>query len=251
MNSKSIYLSILTVLSSLIIIPLVSANATLDFFANDWIKFAISFAILFAVMFSFFKPKFNYSSAPTAVVSGGLSILLTIAITRRGILDALVSPEIVDWIVTGAIILAIIFLIFWFWKKFRLKGFLGVILVLAIASMYLEDYIPETLLYGPLGTFIEWLQAMPAIIGTGLVILLAVLLVWWLIARKIGYNKVGKEEYYKQKGKQRAIGGQQTNPQARQPKRGFFKWNSKIKRGRRIHKVWKREKDLNNRWRLE
>ena len=63
-------------------------------------------------------------------------------------------------------------------------------------------------MYGPFGILIEWLQAMPAMIGTIAVILFIILIAWFLIARKLGYGRIGKEEYYKEKGKQRAMGGQ-------------------------------------------
>jgi hypothetical protein len=177
MKSKKIYLSILTVLSSLIILPLISAIEPLNFFENEWIKFAIVFIILFAVMFSFFKPKFNYSSGPTAIVSGGLSILLTIPLMKRGILDSLLSPEIVDWIVIIALIIGIGFLIFWFWRKLRVKGILFLFIILMFIAIFLEDFIPESLMFGPIGAVVQLLQGL----GNIAIILLVVIAVFWFI----------------------------------------------------------------------
>lgn len=176
MKHKSLLTSIL---GSLIVIPLVSAiDGPLDFFMNDWIKFALVFAILFAVMFNFFKPRFNYNAAPAAVVSTGLAILLAMPIMQRGILEAFISPKILDWVVLIAIIIAVLFLLFWFWKKLRFWGIFILIIGLGILAFFFEDYIPETLMYGPVGTFVEWVQGLSIFIPVVLVIIVIIVFIW-------------------------------------------------------------------------
>ena len=169
--------SLLTVLSALILIPAVSAfSGPLEFLDNEWVRFAILFAILFAVMYSFFKPKFKYNAAPTTIVSAGLSILLTIPIMKRGILETFVSPNIVDWVATIATLVVLFFIIRWFWKKFKLKGIFISILALGIISIYAEEYIPENLKYGPVGTLIAWIQGI-SWLGW---ILFVILIIFWI-----------------------------------------------------------------------
>ena len=205
MKLKSILASksILPILIALIIIPLVSANAAIDFFQNDWIQFAITFIILFGILYYFFHPKFNYNAAPTAIISIGISLLLTISITKRGILEAILDPKLVDWIVTGAIIIALIALVYWAWKKFELKGLLLLIISLGIITYLLEDYLPESLLYGPVGTIIEWVQGLSEFIFWTIIIILFILLVWGIYRWKTG-SGAEKQKYHETWGEAKA-----------------------------------------------
>ena len=161
--------STLIALTALILIPLVSAFDTPEIFSNEWVMFAIIFGILFGIIFSFLKPKFHDSAAPTTIVSAGLSILLTMAIAKREILDAFFAENLVDWIVIGAIIIGILFLISYIWKKLptgksKFWIILGLLFIIGIIPYFLKDYLPESLLYGPFGTFIELVQGLPAFV---------------------------------------------------------------------------------------
>tara|TARA_Y100000310_G_C20636446_1_gene791421 strand:+ start:939 stop:1895 length:957 start_codon:yes stop_codon:yes gene_type:complete len=161
--------STLITLTTLILIPLVSAFDYPDIFDNEWVRFGIIFAILFGLLYSFLITKFNDSSAPTTIVSAGLSILLTMAIAKRDLLDMFLEEGIVDWIVIGAIIILTLVLIIYLWKKLpggkaKLGIILGLLFVLGLIPYFLKDYLPESLLYGPLGNFIEIVQELPAFI---------------------------------------------------------------------------------------
>ena len=175
--------STLITLTTLILIPLVSAFDYPDIFDNEWVRFGIIFAILFGLLYSFLITKFNDSSAPTTIVSAGLSILLTMAIAKRDLLDMFLEEGIVDWIVIGAIIILTLVLIIYLWKKLpggkaKLGIILGLLFVLGLIPYFLKDYLPESLLYGPLGNFIEIVQELPAFmifIAVGVLIIFIIL----------------------------------------------------------------------------
>lgn len=153
--------SILITLTALILIPLVSAFETPEILRNEWVQFTIIFAILFATLYSFLIRKFQDSPAPTTIVSAGLSILLTMAIAKRRILDAFIEENFVDWVVIFALIIAIILLLIWAWKKFKFWGMFVAAALVILGTRFFYEYIPDAVLYGPLEFFIEFIKDLP------------------------------------------------------------------------------------------
>jgi len=205
--------SLLTSLLALMIIPLVSAQSLSEqFFENEWVLFGIVFIILFATMFSFFKQRFHGSAAPATAVSGGLSVLLSMAIMQRGILDRIVGgflgETIVDWIVIIALAIAIFFLLRWFWSRLRFWGIILLILILGVLTYFFEEYIPETLMFGPFGTFVEWIQGLSAVVFWITLVVIVVILIWKLFfRRKWERRQAGLMAGAQEKGKRQALRG--------------------------------------------
>lgn len=180
---------------SLFVIPLISAaswggsGTPFDYFNNEWIKFTAVLVVLFALISYFVKKKTD--NTPFSIIFGlGVALLLTIALTKRGILDAFLEETIVDWILIIAI-LAIIFFLFYRIafkenmygeRRFSLIGFIALLIAIAAIPLLVnfENILPESIMYGPFGDFIELLKGASDIIFIGLA-----LVIFYLILRRV------------------------------------------------------------------
>jgi len=132
---------------------------------NEWVMFGIVFLILFAAIYYLVNKKTD--NAPTsAIVGGGLALLLTIPIMKRGLLDDFLQESIVDWILIIALIVGVLFVIYWVYKKWAWKGVLLGLLLLALVPVFLdlEEILPNNIYYSPVGDFIQVLEGFSNII---------------------------------------------------------------------------------------
>ena len=191
------------ILTSLVLIPLVSAANWGDwgspqyYLDNEWVKFAIVFTLLFLAIYTFLKNKTD-NVATSAIAGGGISLLLIIPIMRRGILDAFLGDSVVDWILIIAIIIIIFFIGYKFGtkmddyghRKFSIKRFFWVLVILIIGITYLAEYLPEQLQQG---IFMDYLEITETWIGIAVVVLLAFFLISWIVRirkRKRGNRRI-------------------------------------------------------------
>lgn len=103
---------------------------------------------------------------------------------KRGILEAFISPEILNWIAIIAIAIAILFIAGWAWKKLGFKGLIGMIIFLTFLIYIGGDYLPDSVLYGPLGGIIETIQGFSGFMIWVFIIVLIIWLIWVLFGRR-------------------------------------------------------------------
>jgi len=152
---KKITTIITTIISTLILLPVISAaygysgfgnfgfyGSPLDFFENEWIMFLlvllVFFATIFYTLFKVFKNK-----AVAAIISGALAILITIAITERGLIETYGGGEISSWALFLAAAIGVAFLI-----KFSSESFgkIGAAITVFLVWLVLHNFYPEELL---------------------------------------------------------------------------------------------------------
>jgi len=181
-------------------VPLVSAldGGPID---NEWVKFGIIFALLFVAMYTFFNNRMD-NPVVSGVIAGGLSALITIPILKRGLLDAFLEPWIVDWVIVIALGIGLLFLFYKFGLKTKPDGTKGLsftrfiifLIILALITPIIKDVLPETWLFGPFGTFIDWVDGLSwwavVLIAGGLIVVW--IWRWWRVGR--GHYRAGKRK---------------------------------------------------------
>ncbi len=173
--------------ASLLTIPLISAQtwgrygSPFDYFDNEWVKFTIVLLVLFFLIYYFVHKKTD--NTPVSVIVGlGIALLLTIALTKRGILDNFLEETIVDWVLIIAVLFVIFFLFYklafkedmYGYRRFSLWRFIFALILIALIPLFieLEEILPESLMYGPFLDFIELLQGFSSFIFIGLGVLI-------------------------------------------------------------------------------
>jgi len=179
--------------SILLVIPLISAfngySNPLDYIDNEWTKFAIIFILLFAAIYTFVNNRMQ-NTPVAAVVGAGLSLLISIPIMKRDLLEPFLNEGIIDWVVIIALLIGLLFI--FYWMSFRREGpgirrfswprFIVFLLFLAILSVYIRDLIPEQLMIGPVESFIEFIEG----IGFWIWVVFAGFIIWliWTFIRR-------------------------------------------------------------------
>ncbi len=205
----------------LLLIPLISADfwgyyspTILD---NEWVKFGILFFILFASIYTFINNRMN-NMATSGIIAACLSLLLSIAITRRGILESFLSETFVDWLIIFAIIIGLVFIYYKFGlrtdeygrRRFSFLRFFVFLVLLLILIWILGDLLPETMMYGPVEDAIDWIENLGL---WAIIIGFIVLIILW----RMGIFKEGRRYYregkYKMRGeKERGFFGRRPKP---------------------------------------
>ncbi|MDP3027099.1 MAG: hypothetical protein Q8N63_05295 [Nanoarchaeota archaeon] len=144
----------LAIISSLFLMPIISAygysgfrnfgyyGSPLDLFQNEWIMFAIIASIFFAAIFyTLFKTFKNKGIA--AIISIGFSILISVAIMERGLIEAYGGGEISSWALFLAAAIGVAFLI-----KFASESFGKIVAAITVFLIWLvlHNFYPEQLL---------------------------------------------------------------------------------------------------------
>ncbi len=194
--------------ASLLTIPLISAQtwgrygSPFDSFDNEWVKFTIVLLVLFFLIYYFVHKKTD--NTPVSVIVGlGIALLLTIALTKRGILDNFLEETIVDWVLIIAVLFVIFFLFYklafkedmYGYRRFSLWRFIFALILIALIPLFieLEEILPESLMYGPFLDFIELLQGFSSFIFIGLGVLIIIWILWKIknlfSGRRRGYGR--------------------------------------------------------------
>jgi len=144
----------LAIISALFLIPVISAygysgfgnfgyyGSPLDLFQNEWIMFAIIASIFFAAIFyTLFKAFKNKGIA--AIISIGLSLLISVAVMERGLIESYGGGEISSWALFLAAAIGIAFLV-----KFASESFgkFGAVVTIFLIWLVLHNFYPEQLL---------------------------------------------------------------------------------------------------------
>lgn len=155
---KKISTIIISIIFILSLLPVISAAyggfggygswyySPLDFFENEWVMFAlvllVFFAAIFYTLFKVFKNK-----AVAAIISGALAILITVAITERGLIETYGGGEISSWALFLAGAIGVAFLIKFASESFGSNGGkFATALVVFLVWIVLRNFYPEELL---------------------------------------------------------------------------------------------------------
>ena len=172
------------------LLPSVSAfypgSSPLDILSDEWTQFIIVLAVLFVAINSFLKNKFE-NKPVSLVISLGLSLLISTAIIKKGFLSSFFSESLLNFFIIIAIIAGVFFIVYRFGtvkdaagnKKFnwlRLTFLLG-ILGMTPYFFDFENILPEYLLFGPVGAFIEFIQGIGSI---GFYITIILIILWFI-----------------------------------------------------------------------
>lgn len=180
-------LNLIIAISLALLIPLISAfsfNDALDSFQNnEWVKFGIIFIVLLFAIFNFLNNKMD-SPAVSMIIGIGISLILTIPLMQRRILDNFFQESIVDWIFIIALLIGIFFIFNWLYKKLNWKGLIVGLFILTAIPLFinLDEILPDSILYSPIGEFLEALKGFSNIIFIGLIGLGVI----WLIFKMKG-----------------------------------------------------------------
>jgi hypothetical protein len=202
MKKRSLFLAIIFIL------PLISAYS-FDYYSpsglieNEWMMFTIVAVILTAAIYYPIMKKTN-SSGTSAIVAAGLALLLAVPITNKGLLLPFLDPSLVDYIAIAAIAIGIIFILYriavaknaYGVMKFSLWRLVWAAIIIAILLPFFKAALPEKLLYGPIGDYMDIMGDSWGIAG----ILLGALIVFWLIKRAIRRKGLKLDERAKRSG---------------------------------------------------
>jgi len=213
-SKKSGFLGLLSSIIVLAILPLISAynyGSPAELFTWEWAKFGIVLGLLFIAIFSFFNRRMQ-NPPVSAIAALGLSALISVPIMRRGLIDPFFNPEIIDWIAVIAIGIALIFLFYKFGmriddygrKRFSLGRFFIFLVVVLVLVYFIADYLPENIMYGPIG---DWIDIIRGLGTTTIVIIGLILIGLWLWGRHRERRSYKWEGYYKAQGADRAKRG--------------------------------------------
>ncbi len=145
---------IIAIISTLFLIPIISAygysgfgnfgyyGSPLDLFQNEWIMFALIVAVFFATIFYTLYKAFK-NKGVAAVISVGLSVLISVAIMERGLIESYGGGEISSWTLFLAGAIGIAFLV-----KFASESFgkIGAVITVILIWLVLHNFYPEQLL---------------------------------------------------------------------------------------------------------
>ncbi|MDD5192148.1 MAG: hypothetical protein PHH54_00775 [Candidatus Nanoarchaeia archaeon] len=200
---------------ALLVIPLTSAlsylNSPVELFNSEWSKFTIIVVLLFVSIYSFLNRRMQ-NPAVSTIISLCVSILITLPIMQRGLIDPFLDPFFgpggVDWIVIAAVLIAFFFLFYKFGmstneygvKRFSLLRLIVFLFLLIILAYIAGDLLPETVIYGPVGDSIDWIKSLGGWTIT-IAIIIFIIIVWWGWKReKMGYG-------WRYRAQRRSFGG--------------------------------------------
>ncbi len=229
----------ITLLSLILIIPLVSAASDfpLNLLDNEWSKLAIVFIVLFASIYYFLNNRMD--NAPVSgIIAVGLSLLITIPIMKRELLDPLLDPGIVDWVILIASILGVIFIFYRFvlakkpgeiisLGRYAFRFFIFLILLLVLIYL-IGEFLPEDIMYGPIGDAIDWIRGLSF---TAIAIAIAGFIAFWLISRWLRNRAYYREGREKKSGELRAERGRRSWFRRSPQQATGFRYNAGMRRG--------------------
>ncbi len=168
---------------SLLALPLISAyswgggswgyRSPLDYLENEWVTFTILFLIFFAVIYySINKTVKNPTVA--VIVALGISLFISLALSRKGLLWGY-GQGIDVWVLLGAAIIGIGFLIRFASESFGRAGAIISVIIIWIILNAIEPYefLPDTLLYSD--NFMTFYDGLKGFFGGVILVTIAVL----------------------------------------------------------------------------
>ncbi len=168
---------------ALLALPLISAQiwgggmwgyrSPLDYLENEWVTFTILFLIFFAVIYYSIN-KTTKNPAVSVIIALGISLFISLALTRRGLLWGY-GQGLDAWVLLGAAIIGIGFLIKFASESFGRAGAIAMVIIVWIILNAVDPYqiLPSTLLYSD--NFMIFYEVLTSIIGGIILVVIAIL----------------------------------------------------------------------------
>jgi len=181
----------------LLIIPIVSAyngysdisiDSLIDSLKSEWVMFAIIFLSAFALIYFSLQKTFDQHKGVATILAAGLSLFISIALTKKAVLYDYAGDGLANWIIIIAFVIIALFLlrmiafrrradgtrgVSWFWLTIGI-----IITIILLVFTDVSNLLPESLLYGPVGDFLEMIRGILWII-IPLLISLAIIRLFW------------------------------------------------------------------------
>ncbi len=169
---------------TLLALPLISAQtwgggmwgyrSPLDYLENEWVTFTILFLIFFAVIYYSIN-KTTKNPAVSVIVALGISLFISLALTRRGLLWGY-GQGIDGWVLLGAAIIGIGFLIKFASESFGRVGAIATVILVWVILNAIDPYqiLPDTLLYS--NNFMVFYELLTSFVGAIVLVVIAILL---------------------------------------------------------------------------
>lgn len=145
---------VFAVLSEFLLMPMALAyvnfyGSPLDYFENEWVLFTVLFLLFFAVVFYTINKTFK-NNVVSGVIGLGISLLLTMAITRKGFLWGY-GNGLDAWVLLIAILIGLAFLIRFATTSFGMWGTICTVILVWVLIAYIDPYqfLPDPLLESP------------------------------------------------------------------------------------------------------
>jgi len=179
---------------ALLALPLISAQtwgggmwgyrSPLDYLENEWVTFIILFLIFFAVIYYSIN-KTTKNPAVSVIVALGISLFISLALTRRGLLWGY-GQGIDAWVLLGAAIIGIGFLIKFASESFGRAGAIATVILIWIILNAIDSYqiLPDTLLYSD--NFMVFYEILTSFVGAIVLIIIAILFTKGREAESVG-----------------------------------------------------------------
>ena len=154
-----------------------------DLLGGEWATFGTIFIISWVIFY--FAGRRTYETYEDrqnkfllTILSAGLALLVSITITKRAMMYGFAGEGIGDIL---TIIFGVILILALFKVLFKWFGKFGLVVALAITTIiftYTDFYmiLPESMMYGPVGTFIYWIRGI-SWFGLGALILFGIAIV--------------------------------------------------------------------------
>jgi len=143
MNTKKLLTTIITLIS----IPIVSAyswggyyGSPLDYLDNEWVRFATIFLILFAIIYFAMSKSLKGNTGVAVIVAGGITLLITIALSQRGLLYSYAGDQLGSWITIIAVLIGIGFLLKVAFENFGAPGAILSVLIIWMLMFFSDPY---------------------------------------------------------------------------------------------------------------
>ncbi len=183
MRQKTLTTIFILTFLTILAIPLISAQtlgggmwgyrSPLDYLENEWVTFTILFLIFFAVIYYSIN-KTTKNPAVSVIVALGISLFISLALTRKGLLWGY-GQGIDAWILLGATIIGIGFLIKFASESFGRAGAIATVIIVWIILNAIDPYqiLPDTLLYSD--NFMIFYELLTSFVGAIVLIIIAIL----------------------------------------------------------------------------
>ena len=184
-HSKTLTTIFILTFLTMLAIPLISAaswgggsffggyRSPLDYLENEWVTFTILFLIFFAVIYYSIN-KTTKNPAVSVIVALGISLFISLALTRRGLLWGY-GQGIDGWVLLGAAIIGLGFLIKFASESFGRAGAIATVIIVWIILNAVDPYqlLPDTLLYSD--NFMAFYELLTSFLGGVILVVIAII----------------------------------------------------------------------------
>ena len=168
-------------------------SSPLDYLENEWVMFGAVFVLFFAIVFVAVNKSMKGNTGAAIVIALVVSLFISIAVARRGLLYSYAGEDIASWVLIIAVLLAIAFIIKVMSDTFGSFGGIAAVIVLWILLFFIKPY--DIIPYSDIGNKIIGIHEFLTATAGGFILGLLVVAVIVALLYKFG-GKKSKKRYY-------------------------------------------------------